>query len=71
MDTGGILTNSIGIGPDEVFGSPDDIDVDFIEDTYNPNELYIFGRESTFQVMSFGLSTGTVAFCSFFGSFTG
>jgi len=61
MDQGGSLRNTMGIGPDDVLFSPDDIDVDFVEDTYEPGELYFSGREATFQVMSFGLSTGTVA----------
>ncbi len=38
MDQGGNFPNTIGVGEDLVFGSEDDVDVDFGEDVYVPNE---------------------------------
>jgi hypothetical protein len=58
MDQGGNLDNTVGVGPDGVFGSGDDIDVDFIVDTYVSNEGFT-GNENTRDLIAFGLSTGT------------
>ncbi|MCA9078759.1 MAG: hypothetical protein KDA93_27290 [Planctomycetaceae bacterium] len=56
MDQGGNLPNTIGIGPDGIFGTPDDVDVDFGDDTFVPNEGFV-GTEDTLNVIAFGLST--------------
>ncbi|MGB1252290.1 MAG: hypothetical protein ACPG8W_16850 [Candidatus Promineifilaceae bacterium] len=61
MDQGGNLPFTvIGIGPDNIFGTADDIDPDFVTDTYNSSELYI-GQEDTKTELSFALSTGMLA----------
>lgn len=57
QDQGGNLPGFIGIGPDGIFGTADDVDVDFGKDVYNPNEGFA-GLEDTLQTISFGLSTG-------------
>ncbi len=57
MDSPGDLANTIGIGPDGIFGSDDDTDVDFTEGAYTPFEFFT-GSEETLQVISFGLATG-------------
>lgn len=58
MDQGGNFAGTFGIGPDGVFGSDDDVDVDFGADVYVPNEGFI-GVENTLTSLSFGLwSTG-------------
>ena len=57
QDQGGNLPGFIGIGPDGIFGTADDVDVDFGKDVYNPNEGFA-GIEDTLQTISFGLSTG-------------
>lgn len=51
------LDNILGIGPDGVFGSVDDYDVDFLEDQYFIAEGFT-GVEDVVNVMAFGLSTG-------------
>jgi hypothetical protein len=55
----GGLGNLIGIGPDAVFGSPDDIAVTFGVDTYSLFEGFT-GNEDSRNTLAFGLSTGTV-----------
>ncbi len=57
MDQGGNLAGTIGLGPDGIFGTPDDVDVDFGPDEFVPNEGFA-GTEDTLQQISFGLSTG-------------
>ena len=57
MDQGGNLPGTIGVGPDGIFGSADDVDVDFGEDVYVGNEGFT-GLEDTLQSISFGYSTG-------------
>lgn len=57
QDQGGNLPGFIGIGPDGIFGTADDVDVDFGKDVFNPNEGFA-GTEDTLQTISFGLSTG-------------
>lgn len=47
----------MGVGPDEVFGTADDIDVDFGEDLFVPSEGFT-GIEDTLNTVAFGLSTG-------------
>ncbi len=58
MDKGGRLGNATGVGMDEIFGSPDDVDVDFVQDTYDRQEVYPLGTEDTAKATAFGLSTG-------------
>ncbi len=60
MDSGGLdlgLTR-VGIGPDGIYGTPDDVDIDFGVDEYAPVEGW-FGREDTAAVIAWGLATGT------------
>lgn len=57
MDQGGNLPGLLGVGPDGVFGTGDDVDVDFGPDEFVPNEGF-YGIEDTLQTISFGLSTG-------------
>lgn len=57
MDQGGNLPNTVGVGPDGIFGSADDVDVDLGDDTFVPNEGFL-GVEDTLNVIAFGLSTG-------------
>lgn len=57
QDQGGNLPGTIGVGPDGIFGSGDDVDVDFGKDVFVPNEGFV-GLEDTLQTISFGLSTG-------------
>ena len=59
MDQGGNLDNTVGVGPDGVFGTADDVDVDFGKDQFVPNEGFT-GTEDTLNSIAFGLSTGTV-----------
>ena len=54
MDQGGNLPGLLGVGPDGVFGSGDDVDVDFGHDTFVPNEGFT-GTEDTLESISFGL----------------
>lgn len=56
MDTGGNLANIVGVGNDFVFGTSDDIDVDFGVDIYDPFELFT-GKEDTLNTIAFGLLT--------------
>ena len=58
MDQGGNLTNTVGVGEDLIWGTPDDIDVDFVEDEFVANERY-FGRQNTLQTLAFALTQGT------------
>jgi hypothetical protein len=46
MDQGGNFPLLYGVGPDGLGGTADDVDVDFAEDTYNPNEGFT-GLEDT------------------------
>ena len=58
MDQGGNPSNIIGLGADGIFGSADDIDVDFTTDTLVPNEGFT-GRQDSLNTTAFGLATGT------------
>ncbi len=58
MDQGGNLDNTIGIGADRIWGTADDIDVDFGDDQFVSNEGFV-GIEDTLNVVAFGLSTGS------------
>ncbi|MBC8352007.1 MAG: tandem-95 repeat protein [Planctomycetes bacterium] len=59
IDVGGNgVLDEAGVGPDGIFGSPDDIDMGFLNaDNYNPGEVYT-GVEDTLNTLSWGLSTG-------------
>ncbi len=57
QDQGGNLPGTIGIGPDGIFGTDDDVDVDFGKDVFVSNEGFT-GLQDTLQTISFGLSTG-------------
>ncbi|MFV2067240.1 MAG: Ig-like domain-containing protein, partial [Pirellulales bacterium] len=46
-------------GPDRIFGTADDADVDFGDDAFVPNEGFA-GIEDTLNAIAFGLSTGTI-----------
>jgi hypothetical protein len=45
------------MGPDHVFGTADDVILQFSVDAYDPNEVYL-GVNDTLNTMAFGLSTG-------------
>lgn len=54
MDQGGEFAGLFGVGPDGIGGTADDIDVDFGEDTFVPNEGFT-GIEDTLSRTAFGL----------------
>jgi hypothetical protein len=54
MDQGGEFAGLFGVGPDGIGGTADDIDVDFGEDTFVPNEGFT-GIEDTAARTAFGL----------------
>ncbi len=60
QDKGGIIANSLGVGADNIFGSPDDIDLDCVQDEYDRQEVYTSGTEDTLKATVYGLSTGTL-----------
>ncbi len=60
MDLGGNLPNTVGVGPDSVFGSTDDVDVDFGVDIYLPDEGFT-GIEDTLNTVVFGCPTPAAA----------
>lgn len=55
MDQGGNFPVMFGVGPDAIGGTADDIDVDFGEDVFNPNEGFT-GTEDTLGRLVFGLT---------------
>ena len=57
MDAGGDLAGTVGVGPDLTFGTPDDVDVDFVVDAFFTGEGF-GGFEDTTNRTAFGLSTG-------------
>ncbi len=57
MDQGGALGNIIGVGPDDVIGTADDVDVDFGRDVFVPSEG-LTGVEDTLTNTEFGLTRG-------------
>jgi hypothetical protein len=57
MDQGGNPLGTFGVGVDGVFGSADDLDVDFTTDVLVPGEG-LTGREDTLNATAFGLATG-------------
>ncbi|HBE69992.1 MAG TPA: hypothetical protein DDW52_17740, partial [Planctomycetaceae bacterium] len=60
-------TSILGVGPDGIFGTEDDLDIDFTTDTFAPNEGS-FGRSDTAAVVAFGLSTGKVGGAAVMGN---
>ncbi len=61
MDKGGAANSPerrSGVGPDGIFGTADDIDVDFFDEDYDSSEAIAFGLERTTIRTAFGLSTG-------------
>lgn len=66
IDSGGVAISVFaGVGPDGIFGTPDDIDIDFGTDRYSPQEFFT-GRQNSAANMAHGLSTGLIG-----GSVTG
>lgn len=63
MDRGGNLAGSVGVGIDLIFGSMDDIDVDFIPDLFSFAEGFR-GTEHTDEKTAFALSSGSDAIFS-------
>ncbi|MCA8986024.1 MAG: cadherin domain-containing protein [Planctomycetaceae bacterium] len=57
MDQGGNLDNTVGVGFDGIFGTNDDVDVDFTIDSLVPNEGFL-GIQDPMNAIAFGLSTG-------------
>lgn len=55
MDQGGNPRMMFGVGPDNVGGTADDVDVDFGEDVYNPNEGFT-GIEDTLNVSAWAFT---------------
>ncbi len=61
MDKGGAKTSAqrrSGVGPDGIFGTADDIDVDFVNEDFDAAEQIAFGLERTPLRTAFALSTG-------------
>lgn len=54
MDQGGNMPGMIGVGDDFIFGTGDDVDVDFGEDLFNLSEGFT-GIEDTLNVIAFSL----------------
>ncbi len=61
MDRGGNLPNTLGLGPDGIFGSADDFDVDFGPDIFEPAERFA-GTQDTLTVVSCGCTTSAEVF---------
>ena len=61
MDQGGLdlAPTRVGVGPDGIFGTTDDIDIDFGRDRFDRTEGFT-GFENTATNLAFALSTGTV-----------
>jgi large repetitive protein len=60
MDTGGDdFGRRIGSGLDFIVGTPDDVEINFGADFYDPLASPYTGFEDTAAVLAFGLSTGT------------
>ncbi|NOY73822.1 MAG: hypothetical protein GXP14_15900 [Gammaproteobacteria bacterium] len=56
MDEGGNLANILGVGDDLVFGTDDDIDIDFGQDSFSSSEGLFTGIEDTLNNSAFGLT---------------
>ncbi|WP_417746580.1 Ig-like domain-containing protein [Rosistilla oblonga] len=59
MDTGGNLPGLLGVGPDGIFGTADDVDTDFGTDSYTAGELDTFGVQDSINALAYSLGTGT------------
>jgi hypothetical protein len=62
MDSGGgpFATQQLwGLGLDGIYGTADDVDIDFGTDRYEPLELLFLGQQDSAATVAFGLSTGT------------
>lgn len=57
MDQGGNLAGTVGIGPDNIFGTADDFDVDFTPDAFVGSEGFT-GTEHTNENTRYGLTGG-------------
>ena len=67
MDRGGNLPNTLGVGPDGIFGNADDLDVDFNEDQFEITEGFA-GLENTLAVIGCGCTTDIDIFADGFES---
>ena len=67
MDQGGNLPNTVGVGPDNIFGTADDFDTDFSADEFNFNEGFD-GIEHTDENTAFGLTGDGAIFTDGFES---
>ena len=67
MDRGGNLPNTIGVGPDGVFGNADDDDVDFGENMFADSEGFA-GVEDTLAVVACGCTVAAELFVDGFES---
>jgi len=57
MDAGGNFPGLFGVGPDNIGGTADDVDYDFGEDEYDPNEGFL-GTEDTLNTSAWALVKG-------------
>ncbi|MCH9646797.1 MAG: choice-of-anchor D domain-containing protein [Deltaproteobacteria bacterium] len=57
MDRGGNLPAFVGAGEDGVFGTPDDLDIDFGQDLYEPAEAFS-GSQDSIDTISYALGVG-------------
>lgn len=60
MDEGGNILALAGAGADGVLGTGDDVDIDFIPDTFSTFEELFIGTNSTDVNTAFGLATGAL-----------
>lgn len=59
MDQGGNLAGTVGVGPDNIFGTGDDFDTDFSIDEFNFTEGFT-GFEHTNENTAFGLTSADI-----------
>ena len=59
MDQGGNLPGTVGVGPDGIFGTADDFDVDLSPDAFNNGEGFS-GTEHTNEKTAFALTGGSI-----------
>ena len=57
MDAGGNFPGLFGVGPDNIGGTADDVDYDFGEDAYDPNEGFL-GTDDTLNTSAWALTKG-------------
>lgn len=61
MDTGGRpIWDMAGAGPDGIFGTGDDVIVEFLADVFDPDEAIAVGEEETDVNTAFALSSGRI-----------